>query len=290
MGERGDWGREHVLDPVMLSRVAAGRFGRALDVGCGEGRFCRMLKAAGVAATGIDPTRQLLEVARQRDPTGDYRSGNAEQLEFEAASFDLVVSYLTLIDIVDFRTAINEMARVLKPGGSLLIANLTGFTSASCRSGVGERCRRAPSSLSRRSLPRRISILVRMGGNTHPELAPAACRLHDGLARKRLATDVFRGARTCIRRRRPSGTGSAGALVRRDGMAASFRRVTSGPRPVPPQRLQRQPFADRAERVAFDEAGRRHRLPDRIADMGELHRTTGQEDSVDILRPKPAPA
>jgi hypothetical protein len=32
-GDRGDWGREHVLDPVMLSRVAAGRFGRALDVG-----------------------------------------------------------------------------------------------------------------------------------------------------------------------------------------------------------------------------------------------------------------
>lgn len=135
MGERGDWGREHVLDPVMLSRVAAGGFGRALDVGCGEGRFCRMLKAAGIAATGIDPTRQLLEVARQRDPSGDYRSGNAEQLEFEAASFDLVVSYLTLIDIVDFRTAINEMARVLKPGGSLLIANLTGFTSASADRG-----------------------------------------------------------------------------------------------------------------------------------------------------------
>ena len=135
MGERGDWGREHVLDPVMAARVAAGRFGRALDVGCGEGRFCRMLKAAGIAATGIDPTRQLLEVARQRDPTGDYRSGNAEQLEFEAASFDLVVSYLTLIDIVDFRTAISEMARVLKPGGSLLIANLTGFTSAAADRG-----------------------------------------------------------------------------------------------------------------------------------------------------------
>ena len=46
------------------------------------------------------------------------------------ASFDLVVSYLTLVDIADFRTAIGEMTRVLKPGGALLIANLTGFTSA----------------------------------------------------------------------------------------------------------------------------------------------------------------
>jgi SAM-dependent methyltransferase len=135
VGERGDWGREHVLDPVMLARVAAGRFRNALDVGCGEGRFCRMLKAAGVEATGIDPTQSLLDLARQRDPSGDYRFGRAEQLEFESVHFDLLVSYVTLVDIVDFRAAIREMARVLKPGGSLLIANLTGFTSAGAERG-----------------------------------------------------------------------------------------------------------------------------------------------------------
>jgi SAM-dependent methyltransferase len=135
IGERGDWAREHVLDPVMLGRVAAGRFRNALDVGCGEGRFCRLLKAAGLAATGIDPTKSLLDLARQCDPFGDYRPGRAERLEFEAASFDLVVSYVTLVDIPDFRTAIGEMARVLMPGGSLLIANLTGFTSACAEQG-----------------------------------------------------------------------------------------------------------------------------------------------------------
>ena len=114
----------------MMARVAQGRFRDALDVGCGEGRFCRMLKAAGVRATGIDPTRLLLDLAKQRDPTGDYRLGRAEQLEFADASFDLAVSYITLIDIPDFRAAIREMARVLRAGGSLLVANLTGFTSA----------------------------------------------------------------------------------------------------------------------------------------------------------------
>jgi SAM-dependent methyltransferase len=130
IGERGDWAREHVLDPVMLDRVANGQFRNALDVGCGEGRFCRMLKAAGVAANGVDPTQSLLDVARHRDPAGDYRLGRAERLEFEDASFDLVVSYVTLVDIADFRAAIREMARVLRPDGSLLVANLTGFTSA----------------------------------------------------------------------------------------------------------------------------------------------------------------
>jgi 2-polyprenyl-3-methyl-5-hydroxy-6-metoxy-1,4-benzoquinol methylase len=68
IGERGDWGRRYVLDPVMMARVANGKFVDALDVGCGEGRFCRMLKAVGVNAIGIDPTPAMLEAARKRDP------------------------------------------------------------------------------------------------------------------------------------------------------------------------------------------------------------------------------
>lgn len=135
VGERGDWGREHVMDPVMLGRATGRGFERALDVGCGEGRFCRMLQAHGIATIGIDPTAELLEEARRRDPDGDYRLGKAEELQFPAESFDLVVSYLTLIDIPDFRAAIREMARVLEPGGSLLIANLTSFVTAGASQG-----------------------------------------------------------------------------------------------------------------------------------------------------------
>ena len=129
-GDRGDWGRQHVLDPVMMARVTGGKFGNALDVGCGEGRFCRMLKGAGVQTTGIDPTPAMVQAAQKRDPSGDYRLGRAEQLKLADASFDLVVSYITLVDIPDFRAAIREMARVLRPGGSLLMANLTGYISA----------------------------------------------------------------------------------------------------------------------------------------------------------------
>jgi SAM-dependent methyltransferase len=135
LGERGDWAREHVLDAAMLGRVEGRGFRSALDVGCGEGRFCRILRQRGIEAIGVDPTLALVEEARRRDAAGQYRIGRAEKLEFEDGRFDLVVSYLTLIDIADFRTAMNEMARVLKAGGSLLIANLTGFTSACAAQG-----------------------------------------------------------------------------------------------------------------------------------------------------------
>ena len=130
MGDAGDFGRACVLDRPMMARAGAGGFATALDVGCGEGRFCRMLAAAGISAIGIDPTAALIDEARRRDPEGDYRIGRAEALDFPDAAVDLVVSYLSLIDIPDIGSAIAEMARVLKPGGSLLIANLASFNTA----------------------------------------------------------------------------------------------------------------------------------------------------------------
>jgi len=135
MGERGDYGREFVLDGPMLARVAAEKRTVALDVGCGEGRFCRLLQMAGVATVGVDPTEALIRRARHRDPGGDYRIGRAEALELPDRSFDLVVSYLALIDIADVASAIAEMVRVLRPGGTLLIANLTSFNTASVGDG-----------------------------------------------------------------------------------------------------------------------------------------------------------
>ena len=130
MGTRGDYGREFVLDQPMIGRVRDKGFRRALDVGCGEGRFCRMLGAIGIKAVGIDPTKNLIDHAKAQDPSGEYHLGRAEALDFTDRSFDLVVSYLTLVDIPDIRTAISEMNRVLQPGGCLLIANLTGLITA----------------------------------------------------------------------------------------------------------------------------------------------------------------
>ncbi|MBN8959739.1 MAG: class I SAM-dependent methyltransferase [Rhizobiales bacterium] len=130
MGESGDFSRACVLDKPMLQRVRLGDFTSALDVGCGEGRFSRMLRGLGVPTIGIDPTAKLIDEALRHDPDGNYQMGRAEDLRFSNDAFDLVVSYLTLIDIPDAAKAIAEMTRVLKPGGRLLIANLTSFGTA----------------------------------------------------------------------------------------------------------------------------------------------------------------
>ena len=133
-GEEGDYGRRAVLDAPMLARIEGRGFARALDVGCGEGRFCRIMQRLGIKTTGIDPTEALLARARQLDSAGDYRPGRAEDI-IEEAQFDLVVSYLTLIDIPDIETAIAKMAAALRPGGTLLIANLTSFNTANMPDG-----------------------------------------------------------------------------------------------------------------------------------------------------------
>lgn len=135
MGNEGDFGRRHVMDAPMLARACTEPVAQALDVGCGEGRFCRMLKDKGIRTIGIDPTERLLEQARLRDPEGTYLQAGAESMPVPAGSIDLTVAYLSLIDIPNVEAAIGEMVRVTRPGGRILIANLNSFNTAGAENG-----------------------------------------------------------------------------------------------------------------------------------------------------------
>lgn len=138
IGEDGDYGRKFVLDAPMTERIRGRGFKLALDVGCGEGRFCRMMQAEGIRTVGVDPTETLIDRARQLDPAGTYHLGRAETLDVPTGTFDLVVSYLTLIDIPDLALATAKMVDALRPGGTLLIANLTSFNTAGMPDGWTE--------------------------------------------------------------------------------------------------------------------------------------------------------
>ena len=126
-----DPNRAYVLDPVMNSKTAEVKGLRVLDVGCGEGRFCRALSERGAATVGIDPTPALLEVARARHPEGEYVECGAEAMPFKDREFDVVVSYVSLCDIPDYRAAIKEKARVLKPAGRMVVALHNAFVTTS---------------------------------------------------------------------------------------------------------------------------------------------------------------
>ncbi|UOM35210.1 class I SAM-dependent methyltransferase [Acuticoccus sp. I52.16.1] len=130
-GDTGDWSRRIVLDEPMTARALAATPRTMLDVGCGEGRFCRRLAGHGVATVGLDPMPAMVEAARARHPGGLYLAGHGERLPFADDAFDLVVAYLTLIDIDDHVGAVAEMARVLVPGGRILAANLSAHFTAS---------------------------------------------------------------------------------------------------------------------------------------------------------------
>lgn len=127
--DAGDRNRTQLLDPVMLRLCGDVAGARVLDFGCGEGRFSRMLAERRARCTGIDPTLPLLRTARDRGSIDAVRA-IGERTPFADATFDLVVSYVTLVDIPGYREAIAEMARVLRPGGAIVAANLN-FATAS---------------------------------------------------------------------------------------------------------------------------------------------------------------
>lgn len=104
--------------------------GLTLDVGCGEGRLPRDLKARGYEVVGVDASETLIAHAREADPGGDYRVADAASLPFGDASAQLVTAFMSLHDIDDMEGAVREAARVLVPGGHLCAAVVHPINSA----------------------------------------------------------------------------------------------------------------------------------------------------------------
>ena len=109
-----------------LIRDLAGR--RVLDMGCGDGALICAAASRGAVATGIDPDPAMLAAARSRarEVAGDvtFVKGRIEQLPFREASFDVVAAITVLCFVPDAAGAVCEMARVLRPGGRLVLGAL----------------------------------------------------------------------------------------------------------------------------------------------------------------------
>jgi SAM-dependent methyltransferase len=96
----------------------AGR--RVLEVGCGTGRFLAALEGRA-KAWGVDPSPEMLEVARGRVQGSGLKLGSAEELPFKDGWFERAVMWL-VVHLVDRPRAFAELHRVLSPGGRIAIA------------------------------------------------------------------------------------------------------------------------------------------------------------------------
>lgn len=105
---------------------------RILDAGCGSGWYAEQLLERGAYVDGIDSSAAMIEFARHRLLNGDGKRHNArlslrvadlaKELPFENHVFDGVVSPLVLHYLHDWRPALDQIRRVLKPGGWLLLS------------------------------------------------------------------------------------------------------------------------------------------------------------------------
>jgi SAM-dependent methyltransferase len=103
---------------------------RTLDLGCGEGRLSRDLKALGHEVVALDASPTLVDAAREADPQLEVHLADAAALPFEDGAFDLVVAFMSLQDVEDMPAAVHEAARVLEPSGRLCLAIVHPLQSA----------------------------------------------------------------------------------------------------------------------------------------------------------------
>jgi ubiquinone/menaquinone biosynthesis C-methylase UbiE len=109
-----------------LRRMPMTPTARVLDVGCGTGELLRRLRARypGARLAGLDPVAEMLDVARDKlSGTEDLRIGYADSLPWASGSFDMVVSCNMFHYIAHPKTALREMARVIRPGGALVLTD-----------------------------------------------------------------------------------------------------------------------------------------------------------------------
>ena len=117
------------MDEKWRSRAAdlsaAGAGSRALDVATGTGDLAIELASRGAEVVGVDFSPGMLEIARQKAPALTFAEGNALALDFPDGSFDAATVGFGARNFDDLGRGLAEMARVVRPGGRVVVLEIT---------------------------------------------------------------------------------------------------------------------------------------------------------------------
>ena len=119
---------ETKVEAALQRQLPAGPLGEIVDIGTGTGRILALLSGRAERGIGIDTSREMLAVARanlerQGFRNAEVRHGDMTQLPLPSDSFDLATLHMVLHYAADPAKAIAEAARVLRPGGRLVIVD-----------------------------------------------------------------------------------------------------------------------------------------------------------------------
>ncbi len=134
-----------VDEPVVAGYLSSRQPGVALDAACGTGRFCEFLARRGHQVIGVDSSPDMLAHARRRVPDAEFHLAALDQLPLPDDSVDVIICALALVHVARLQPVLAEFARVLRPGGDLVISDVhhelvTRGSVIKARGPAGELC------------------------------------------------------------------------------------------------------------------------------------------------------
>ena len=138
--------RMQFIMPYMLRYMGNVQGLRILDLGCGEGGYARTLAAAGAFVTAVDCSEAAIRYARsqaaQEQLSIEHHLRNSNDLFGLAdAAFDAVLCSMMLMDVEDLTGTLDEVVRVLKPGGQVFVSMLHPCFDGNHEQGIGRQGR-----------------------------------------------------------------------------------------------------------------------------------------------------
>ncbi|MHA6791936.1 class I SAM-dependent methyltransferase [Pseudonocardia bannensis] len=195
-----------------------------LDVGCGTGAFARLAADRGVRVVGLDTDRSAVAAAAERVPEGEFRVGDAHDLGWPDAAFDVVAAVQVLAHVTNPLKVLREAARVVGRGGTVVVTvwgreqecDVRAFGEALAGFLPPRSARRAPAGGPPLTEPDRLRKLAGLAGLEVAAVDEVSCAFRypddDALLGPLLASDIGRAA---VHRAGPSAVRKAA----RDGLA-----------------------------------------------------------------------